>query len=125
MVTGKLCGVVGVVCGILVCSVVLDRLGVWWCGVINHVLGRDSGRVFSPSYKLLVRHGFLFYSPRFYAASFSVVAVHVYELSSLLSVVHVSMPRFFSSVEAVHVYDLSSLLSVVHVSMPRFFSSLL
>ena len=85
MVTGKLCGMVGVVCGIWVCSVVLDRLGVWWCGVINHVLGRDSGRVFSPSYKLLVRHGFLFYSPRFYAASFSVVAVHVYELSSLLS----------------------------------------
>ena len=75
---------VGVVCGIWVCSVVLDRLGVWWCGVINHVLGRDSGVVFSPSYKLLVRPGFLFYSPRFYAASFSVVAVHVYELSSLL-----------------------------------------
>ena len=74
-----------VVCGIWVCGVGFDRFGVWWCGVINHVLGRDSGVVFSPSYKLLVRPGFLFYSPRFYAASFSVVAVHVYELSSLLS----------------------------------------
>ena len=86
---------VGVKCGSWLCCVVLYRLGVWWCGVMTHVLGRDSGGLFSPSYKLLVIHGFLFCGTRFFAASFSVEAVHVYDLSSLLPVVHVSMPRFF------------------------------